>query len=281
MSSRYALVPYRPSGQLGEALVALGLLWLPLLLVLSTLYAYATIDIRGLFSVMALPVMVGGLGYALAYLARRGRCRNRAFVAWVGFLGGLVVLYWAWVMFFFAQSQRVGLVLNLSQLMAPDALWQRLLHVNRIGYYSLIGWTPTGIVLWLSWGLEAVVILLGIPVQAYLTVHRDLYCEACQAWCETTEERYLRPTERLRSLAADAIELNDLTGLDPLDEPEFPCIRCEVLRCPDCHGTKGLRFSRLTTLGEGEVDGEEHAAWEDIPGVYRPADDEGEGEVTV
>lgn len=271
MSNSPGLQLYQPSGKLGSSPLLLVLLGLPLCLLWSVAYAYADvyIPIGGVFTV----VLVGGftflLGLTIAQVGKLAKCRNATVLRLMGMGIGTLSLYAAWASFLHALfAQQAGDTPSIVEFaLNPRLMWEAICAVNETGWYSIKSTTPSGIVLWLFWGVEIVVVIGGSWLFAELAISNELFCETCNRWCPAGDMTYHEPTAELMSAATDSISPVALLALPPLPAKTIPAIRAELLQCPGCKRA-GVRFSRLRH--ERSDKGELVEKTDAIPGILLP-----------
>ncbi len=154
---------------------------------------------------VAIAGVVGALGVA-------GKIRNVAILSAIALVVSLVGYYvhWAvWVARFTATD-------IVSVATSPGPLWEVVVSVNALGPWSIFGWTPAGVALWIIWGIEAFVIVGFGTMSARGWI--DLpFCERTGQW--TTEETlpaHFQPVDINRP--ADTPQ-SLLESLQPLDGP--------------------------------------------------------------
>lgn len=167
-----------------------------------------------------------GLYLAMGYLVRLGKIRNRAIAAGVALFAALVGMYSQWALFVSLMERVDGSVLyfvktsfSLNNYMAvftdPLRLFTEAKILNEIGTFSIKSATVSGIVLWIVWAIEAILIM-GIPV--YLTyVHAgNPFSEKNNAWMDETafdlKLKYIEDTTAFKS----ALELGDYSVVNNL-----------------------------------------------------------------
>jgi hypothetical protein len=119
--------------------------------------------------------------------------------------------------------------------------------------------TPTGAVLWVLWGAEALLILAP-AVLVPLGVLAVPFCERCDVWCE--------PTEDVARLAASSLsspdelkarmDSKDLDALERLGDPaahDDAWIRVDLHDCPSCGNLHTMTLKHVTVGldGNGET----------------------------
>jgi hypothetical protein len=260
---------YQYSGKVGYSPVLLLLVALPLMAVFGGIYAYITVynPIAGYLTVL---IMIGYIflcGLAVSMLLKLGKCRSKTFCFVGGLIGSLFSLYFAWLFFLYALLHRfeyleVGL---LDILLSPSEMWNTILEINRTGWFKIKGGTPSGIVLWIFWGIEALAILLGVTLIGSSAIDDEMFCEKCSVWCDVTESKYLKmPTEIASSKAKDINPLT-LNSLENAESNVRPTIQAELIKCPNCINYAGWRYKVVSS--EIDKDGNEKDSTATIPGI--------------
>jgi hypothetical protein len=160
-------------------------------LVLGLVYAYATVySPTILLSIVLVLIHAMLLGAWLAHVAVQARCRNTKFVKRIAMPVAMFAVYAQWVFFIYAFDGRETVHRSLTTLLArPGAVWKWINTINDTGWYSFLGWTPTGVFLWLFWLIESGVIILFTVAIPWDTLSRRVYCERCGDWCPMARKR--------------------------------------------------------------------------------------------
>jgi hypothetical protein len=152
--------------------------------VLAAVYAYLIlyIPLAGYISFLLTFGFGWALGWVVAKSVRWGNVRNRAVATAISAIVGLAALYVAWAVWLYALLQREGVdVTAMEVIFSPLGMWELILAINESGAWSISGATPTGIVLWLIWLIEAVIIV-GAAVYFGRAAVNDPFCETCNLW---------------------------------------------------------------------------------------------------
>lgn len=234
---------YRPSGRLSLKALLLAPLALPVAALAATVYSYVTLYLPIIGYVTVL--LTVGLGFAVAMLAevvlRRGRVRSVPFALLATAGLGLFTTWFMWVTWSYALVHQNDGELAFAALLWPPNLWELIGLVNEKGAWNIHGATPTGLLLWVLWAVEAG-ILVGFPVVTGLSVAREPYCEHCDAWCTHTKGVFLTPAVA-KAEAAEHLERHDfgwLTSLGALSRPPPPAFtRWDLFEC-GCRATNAV-----------------------------------------
>ncbi len=211
---------------------------------MSVVYAYVTVysPIGGYISILFIVGFGFAVGVLTAMAARISKCRNPKLAAGLGFLVSLFALYSAWVLFLFVLLRRSGLEVGWAFLpdmfISPAATWSLIKGLNADGWFSIAGGTPSGIILWIFWAIEAIIIVLMVTIITHAAIDEEVFCENCRKWTETDPPlRLALPDDEdviPRLIAGDVSALHELT---PAELGEYPHLIAEVKYCEQCHQT--------------------------------------------
>lgn len=180
---------YKPSGIVPiGGLIQLLCAGLGTAMSVGIVYAYASYWIPFVYAHVVLTAAFGlGLGMLVNHATRSGRVRNRVLPAVIGFLSGLIGLYFAWAADMHARARfpwDVGsfIVLRPSVLF-PYIEWFYQNGGWRLGNHgqNLAGLPLAGI-----WLAEAAVIVGGATWFPWSEVRQWVFCEHC-GWWQTIE----------------------------------------------------------------------------------------------
>ena len=196
------------------------------------------------------------LGLTIAAALRWAKVRHEGILFLSSATAASSALYvsWAvWTWLLLRQSDVEAHVLALVQ--KPDVVWGLLGEINAVGAWSMSGFTPTGAVLWVLWGLEALLILVP-AVLLPLGVLSVPFCERCDIWCEPSEDvarlSACEPSQLKSHM--DAKELDVLLELGNPAEHDDTWIRVDLHDCPSCGNlhTMTLKSISVTVVDDGE-----------------------------
>ena len=192
---------YRLSGKPGPSLIVAPVVGALAGFVLGVIYAYLDvyIPIAGFVTVILTFGFMFGVGWVVAAVGRKFRCRSSMFVGMVGLFAATVALYSSWVAFEFALLTRTRDLTGLSfftLFLRPDMVWGVAKGFNETGWFTIGSNSPSGVFLWIIWGFEAAVVLIGSPIVAMSQVRGAVFCEPCVKWVAVADEPIrLRPVE--------------------------------------------------------------------------------------
>lgn len=246
-----ATTHYRSSGAFSPlAFPTVLLVGLPAAMLLATIYAYAIlyIPIAG-YVTFILSVGFGLLcGVAFGYAMRLGKVRNRTLGIALPLLLGLLAFYAHWAIWVYAFLQRADVDASLVGLFfQPSVLWEIVASINKTGAWELFHSTPTGIVLWLLWTAEALLIVVPCVFGAFAMISAP-FCERCGKWCDEEEGvQTLRTTDDNTVKAhAEAKDFAALRALGTADADELHFLRLDIHRCASCDHTNTLSVQRIS-----------------------------------
>jgi hypothetical protein len=188
-----------------------------------------------------------GVGLVSGRALLLGKVRNgplsTAVSATMAFLG----VYLSWAAWSWLLLNRMNVEADLMAIVpSPSILWSVMTEVNEAGAWSIGGFTPSGAVLWVLWGLEATLICTPAFFVS-LGMTAVPFCERCERWCEAAQD-----AARISHCEADVlrqgVEASPLDFLKRLGAPsvrDTTWIRADLHACPSC--------DNLTTLSLREV----------------------------
>jgi hypothetical protein len=235
---------YTHSGQLGSGLLVVPVTGLIAAVVLASAYAYIDVysPIAGYISILFVIGFGIAQGFAVGQAGYMARCRNPAFLSVVGLVTGLVALYVSWAVFEYALMGRSDSSVKVSLItlvLSPKAVWEIAKRINEVGWYSIRSATPTGIVLWIFWGIEAVLVVGLAALVARFRIDGEVFCERCSAWCDPDKEPIrLAPPQEVQTI--NQVVAGDLAALQHLGTAgaeDNPHLEVEIRSCNRCDST--------------------------------------------
>jgi hypothetical protein len=231
---------YKPSGEVTPAGLGAGVFGgLVVGLVLAFVYAYLLAYIPFIYlNILCTLGYMFALGCVVGWLLKSGKMRNPVVGVFAATVVSLLSYYFCWAVWLSAMLGRNDFDVSAFTLASqPGVLLDLILRVNETGAWS-IGHSPiTGFVLWVVWGVEALMVLVGPPVLAWGVLTSEPFCEFCGEWCDEdrglvslaqAEPAGLRRTfeskefERLRAIGAKEGGAADWYRLDL-----HHCKRCD------------------------------------------------------
>jgi hypothetical protein len=261
---------YQHSGKIGLSPLLLLVAGIPLLLILACIYGYINVynPIGGYVTFLIILGYAFACGFVVNILLKYGKCRNKTLCFVSGAVGGLLSLYFAWVFFLYVLTHRftdmnVGI---LQIIFSPLMMWDMIASINESGWFTIKGATPSGIVLWIFWLIEAVTILFVAMLIGSFAIDDEMFCEKCGKWCDLSETKHLKIPPEIASTKAG--DINPLT-LNNLENAESitarPVIKAELLKCANCINYSGWKYKVVSS--EIDKDGNEKDTTNNIPGI--------------
>jgi hypothetical protein len=242
---------YRHSGQFTVAGVVQGLLAGGLAaIVMAFLYAYAILYIPFIYINFFLAVGYGGiLGAIVAFVLKARQVRSTPVTAAVALGVGFIALYASWAVWVYGILGRADLKRDLVAIAThPVDLWSLILQINDVGAWKLGGSTPTGIILWIVWGLEAAIIIGAAIGSAIAMTSADPYCEACGTWCVSVPRvarlQACAPAELKPRIEGKDWAFLESLGAAPVDASNS--LQVDLHRCKQCGQTSTLTIQTVT-----------------------------------
>jgi hypothetical protein len=236
---------YRHSGQLGMGPAMVPLIGVVAALLLSLAYAYITVysPIAGYVTILFVAGYAFGLAFVMMMAGRLAKVRNNGFMTLAGLAIGLFAYYCAWASFESVCLSRWGEEGSeppgyIELLTSPSTVWAVLLAINENGWYTIKGSTPTGMALWIMWGIEAVIVVGATVAGGAASVSDEVFCESCDGWCEDVELGLTLGLPTDQGLF-DRIKEGDISAIESLELLELvpagmPFLKMEVKQCEAC-----------------------------------------------
>jgi hypothetical protein len=250
---------YKHSGRAPLPGVLIGLVGGALagvILAFAYAYAIAYIPVVGYITFVLAAGFGAGAGAITGWLLKRGKVRSTGIALLVVGLTSVVAFWASWVAWTYAVLSRGGAEVGLGDLATrPSLLWQAVQVINEVGAWSFRGSTPKGTILWVFWGVEALLILVPALLAGAAVASSGVFCERCQAWCPSAETTRLGagiPGDQVRAHLAQG-DLSILAALGP--HGGGPYTKVELTVCPRCSQTATLAVDQVvpTTNSKGET----------------------------
>lgn len=230
---------------------------LPLIAVPSALasaFVYAWIDvyspIAGYVSILFVWGLAMGASLPVAFAGRLLRIRSTNQMRVAGALTGLLTLYFAWVFFawVFIRREATDPPSAWFWMQTPAALWDFAQIVGREGWYKLNGIAISGIVLWILWAMEAVIVVGAGFVMAPTGIAGEGFCEDCDTWM-TEKQHVVIPV--VDGQLAGIVRKQGLAGVLEVQPPSTRQPRTldiRTQRCPRCRQAAVYRVDDTHTV---------------------------------
>lgn len=256
---------YKESGAVGlKGIIFMALGGLIAGLILGAIYAYAIFYIPFIYISFLLTIGFGvGVGFAVGKAATFGQVRNGLAVIVAGAIAGIVASYFGWVFWIHAASEQT--LLSFS----PGLIFENMASIAEFGAWSIFGWTPSGIALYVIWTIEALIILVASVIFALAGFGREPFCEGCNNWTKSevissSLEIIENPTEFVTALEGG--DLTPLTNLALTDPSEHLRTKVELISCSRCEESHFATVEIITVEvdDKGEADENEHTIIENL-----------------
>ena len=120
------------------------------------------------------------------------------------------------------------------------------------------GGNVKGVVLWVFWGIEALVIVIGVTVLAPMGITDRVFCERCNRWCKTTKDfmRLMVPQNDDLLTRFSSGQIDAIAELPVAHGTASPYLRVDLDRCESCQDTATWRASLVTheRTKEGKIE---------------------------
>jgi hypothetical protein len=252
---------YRHSGGFGMGGVMLVLLvGVGSAALLGVVYGYAIYYNPIVYINFLLPIFLGGgLGQLVSWAAGIGKVRSRMVVVQGGLIAGIVAEYLGWVVWVLAYSGHEALVIH------PTGLLLVIQATAEEGAWSIRSFTPSGIVLYLIWIAEAVIIVGAATLFPLSKIGDKPFCERCNQW--VTEKKSFYPFALVQDpeQMIEDLESGDVEGLEKLQKLSLSAsttyTQVDIRRCTSCEA-----FHLLTVVHVAEgVDSDGNATRQEEP----------------
>jgi hypothetical protein len=182
---------YQHSGKFGILSIFIPGFMVIAAVILGFIYAHITYINPFVYVNVLLTVGLGfGMAMILVFLLHAAKVRSNWTCGLLGLYTGGTTIYCAWATFMYVliTKSEDDMSLGLSALLGvPPFLWEMMMHLNETGWYEMFGSTPTGMVAWGLWAVEAAIIG-GIPfISGLVAVRGDVFSEIAGTWNEKQE----------------------------------------------------------------------------------------------
>ena len=235
---------YQHSGSIGilGPLFMFGL-GLPGAVLLGAVYGYAIHYIPLIYLNFVLTIGLSVVvGILVGMTARLGKVRSVGYSSLIGLVIGAVTLFASWSAWIHAFTEQEILPYSVS------AVWSIAKSIAEVGPWSILGYTPTGFVLYALWLIEAVVIVGGASLVTAGMIGSVPFCEPCSCWLD--HEEVIEPLSPLSQPdeTRDQVIAGDLTplhALTPVSGQATTFTRIALRQCPNC---RNLSVFSLSTI---------------------------------
>ena len=212
-------------------------------LVLGAVYGYAIFYIPFIYLNFFITLGFGGLvGFCVGMGGKLGKVRNPILMLLFGFAFGLAAEYIGWVSWIYAFTEQGSLIL------APSDMANALQVIAKDGAWSIFGWTPKDVELYMIWGVEAIMIIGTSTLVASGTVISIPFCERCNKWIEAEDSiEPLDPISNPDDLKSqlEQGEYGLLQSLNRKDDKTDAYTQVSLLHCPGCQQNHFLSIKSI------------------------------------
>lgn len=208
----------------------------------ASAFVYAWINVyspvAGYISLLFVALLAAGAAVPVAFAGRWLKVRSVLQLRIAGVVGGVAAIYFAWAFFAWVMILKTdpdNAPSAWQWVQAPAAIWAFANLVAEEGWYSIgHALTPSGIVLWLFWAVEAAIVLGAGWLIAPRWILGRGFCEDCDAWM-ADEQTVMVPADE--GGLPTAVREHGLPGIQEVRPPSGRAARWLSLgrqRCPVC-----------------------------------------------
>jgi hypothetical protein len=230
--------------------------------VLGAAYAYCDLY-NPCISVLTFLLTIGfgaGCGAVAGWMMRWADVRNRGLRTISSLIVAIVALYSSWVFWLYAlivryDSQTPKDFSPATFLMHPHVMWNLMQIVNEKGAWSIGGHggtsssTPvTGVMLWLCWAAEAVLIVGSSILAANAVGSAFPYCESCNRWARKTKQLFTAGPMNLAELRSQLESKNyaPLIANSPAKATDASWLEVWTHSCDQCQDFNTMTIKQTT-----------------------------------
>ena len=228
--------------------------------VLGGVYTFTLILIPFIYINFLLTAGFGAvIGVVVGWAAKVGKIRNNLVVGFLGFVFGLVGLYFAWAVAPLVRLEGGFVAWN------PEIILKYLELLYENGSWTLFGDNPVkGIFLLLVWILEGGIILTLAVSLALSPVMTRPFCERCHEWTTIEEDVQRLSLEDAQETLLQRIlegEIDALGEFFRAEEDEAVYLRLDLAHCLICLDSNFLTIQTITqtTDKNGDLSTEEES----------------------
>lgn len=261
---------YKLSGKSGNLFIV-GILLGPILVTLLSI-VYAFIDVYNPLVYFTLLVFIGllfGIIIVQKLVIRLSKCRDISSSIIYGIVTGLFGVYASWCTFLYVFSRQEDyLPVELLDLMlSPTSVYEYAKSLSVDGYYTLLGISVKGGLLWFIWIVEAIGIIGAGALGGLAVMHEEIFCEKCNRWAEDLNFDMRLAIEN-KDVAKQIIEsdIEKILSFDKHDNSNSEHIKVNIHQCSKCQNTNTIDIDLMTyqTNDKGEIEEKN----EDFSSVY-------------
>jgi len=238
---------YQLSNNRGNIFI-IGLLLGPLFTLISTII-YNAIELVSPIFFLTLLLYAGYL-FSIVFIQkiviRISKCRIKESALLYGSIVGLFAVYINWTSFINMLLDKEGI--NISFFQSPSVLFNYMVDLSKVGYFSVFGMQVSGFILWIIWIIESIGILLAGVLGGETVLHEEVFCENCDKW---TDEIEIKQNLSVPDEASKAAILNgdiQLLLTQPISKAnDSKKLKLNIHHCSKCNNTSTLDIDLVTS----------------------------------
>lgn len=255
---------YRPSGKVGVLGIFAGAATaLVLGPVLGGLYAAAIAYIPFIYVNVLLTLVFGAaIGFAMTLAMEMGKVRNTWVIVGGAFLGTCFVHYVGWMIWMAVMCFRSDIPIPFFEIMFPPTFVMMIIDLSEVGAWTLRGNPVSGVMLWIVWIVEALIVFGTSLAVAGSTGNSRPFCEACESWCTARNDVARFAGENDGDAIGQRLMALDLGVLaqTPRAHPQATAyFQVDIARCESCGATNTLTFNRVHVTYDKKGNPQVHA----------------------
>jgi hypothetical protein len=238
---------YKLSNNRGNIFIV-GLLLGSLFTLISTII-YNAIELVSPIFFLTL-ILYAGYLFSIVFIQkiviRISKCRSKESALLYGSIVGLFAVYINWASFINMLLNKQGY--DVSFFQSPSDLFNYMVDLSKVGYFSVFGMKVSGFLLWIIWIIESAGIFLAGIFGGETVLHEEVFCENCNTW---TDEIELKQYLSVPNEASKAAILNgdiQLLLRQPLSNSnDSKHLKLNIHHCSKCNKTSTLDIDLVTS----------------------------------
>ncbi|HPR64099.1 MAG TPA: hypothetical protein PK014_07725 [Thermoanaerobaculia bacterium] len=222
--------------------------------ILGIIYAYIIYYLPFIYLNFFITILYGAaIGLSVGYGGKIGLSRSAKTYMILGLLFGLLGEYVQW-------SQTVSILSSGEvSIASPAHLFSVLKIIASEGAWSIFGWTPRGVALYLIWLIEGGMIVGIAALMSMTVINGKVFCEKCKKWL--TVSRVLGPYQMVSDLGGLVVQFENgnfdsLGNLELATDADTTYLTVDLSMCAVCMQMYLLTVNavQLTYDSEGKED---------------------------
>lgn len=246
LTSRYPARFYSESGvaPVGGVLLTLGVSVVAGVVLAAVYSAVSFYNPFIYFGFIGTGLLGFAMGFVVNRVARVGGVRNATVRVGVALLVAVFAEYVSWAVFL--------RLLTDTWFLDPIAWLELVPMVAETGYYSIASVEVSGVLLWILWSVELLVVV-GLAMLIAFPVN-DVYCDAAGAWTTEAQDvaRFQGDVEAVVSKLMTESYMDITSGLTPVPADTLPAIRVDDYVSPRADAPSYLTLHRVEPDEKGE-----------------------------